>query len=128
MVRVWLHKLLADAPGGWLVKQINNDRYDYRSENLIAVSLKKKEYKVRSFNGKTLLLGVRWCPYYGMWESFLDKLHVGYHRTTIEAARAYNDALRHIKEMSFETNKGLPMYRHEGRHRDPYFEGAVPVD
>jgi len=123
-VRIWLHKLLADAPGGWHVKQLNGDRYDCQAKNLVTISMKKEEGAVSPFNAKTLRLGVRWSPYYGLWESYLDKLHVGYHRSTIEAATVYNNALRHIKAMQFVPNKKLPMYKLRYSSFAPFYEGA----
>lgn len=125
-IALWLHRLIADAPEGWTVKFINSNRLDCQAHNLRAISLASLEYEVKPFTGKTRRLGVKWNSYYGVWESYLDRLHVGYHRTTIEAAYVYNNALRHIKGKNFEPNRGLPHYRICKTEMAPYYEGEFP--
>ena len=89
------HRVIMDCPKGMVVDHINRDVTDNRKCNLRVTTQKSNSRNKESQTGK--YKGVSWSNHAKKWRSVINvegkPIHLGYYKTELEAAIAYNDAV-----------------------------------
>ena len=95
--RVWMHRVLMNAPGGLDVDHINGNTLDYRRENLRICSQADNNKNVcRRRDNRSGYRGVYWNKEKRRWCSLIScdgiRIYLGAFDDVKDAARAYNAA------------------------------------
>ena len=97
MTTVYLHRLIVGAEKGITVDHDNEDKLDNRRQNLKKMSLAENIRK-RSHRGgrvkSSRFYGVCWHKHSGRWQAVLSGNYLGLFSQEVDAARAYNEAVR----------------------------------
>lgn len=95
---VRMHRLIINAPYGKQVDHINGNGLDNRKENLRLVDNNQNQWNRHNISGKSKYKGVHWNKANKKWHSQIrvygKRLHLGYFKDEIEAARAYDKAAK----------------------------------
>lgn len=92
-----LHRFLLDAPDDMCVDHINGNTLDNRRANLrLATNSENLRNRGAQRNGSSGYKGVTYYKARGNWAACINvdrkSIFLGYHKTAIDAARAYNIA------------------------------------
>ena len=112
--RVYLHRLIMDAGAEHEVDHINGDGLDNRRCNLRLCTTLENHYnetRKRTYKGKPASSVYRGVTWYAPTKSWVvkaripgTKRHIGYFKTEIEAALAYNHAVAAVHGSFFHPN------------------------
>lgn len=99
--KVYMHRLIVNAPKNLVVDHINHDRLDNRRENLRLCTKNENKWNTqRHKNNQSGFKGVSWNKNSEKWESRIrvngNKLHLGYSANPINCALAYNLAAKEL--------------------------------
>lgn len=98
--RMYMHRELIEIADGLLVDHINHDGMDNRRANLRAATHSQNMYHrgKRSGTTQSKYKGVYWRKRNRKWQALITfqkkKIYLGYFRSEIEAAKAYDRAAR----------------------------------
>jgi len=99
--RVYMHRLIMDAPKGRQVDHIDHDALNNRRANLRMCTASQNQGNQRKQTGtSSQYKGVCWHKEKGKWHAKIKAnapcRHLGYFSDETDAARAYNDAAREL--------------------------------
>lgn len=116
--RTLMHRFIMDAKSGEYVAHINENRMDNRRANLRICTSPQSKWGRNKPKGKSEYLGVsstKRRP--GRWHVRIScngvRHHVGYFKSEIEAAKAYDRKARELEGGVAKTNFPLDMYSKE---------------
>ena len=95
-----MHREIIQVPRGMVVDHINHDGMDNRRANLRAATYSQNMCNVRKRSGAkhSKYKGINWRKRTRKWEVRVmfekKRMHIGYFRDEIDAARAYDQAAR----------------------------------
>lgn len=93
-----MHREVLDVPAGMVVDHINHDGLDNRKANLRPATRSQNAYhrKKRSHTAQSKYKGINWSEQTGKWQATITfekkRISLGYFRSEIDAARAYDGA------------------------------------
>lgn len=99
--KIWMHRLITDAPDGIQVDHINRDGLDNRRCNLrLATPVENQRNRPGKKNGTSVYKGVSWSSQHSKWRAQIyhdQRQHfVGLFHDEIDAARAYDSRAKEI--------------------------------
>lgn len=100
-IRLFMHRLLVNAPNDKEVDHISGDTLDNRKSNLRICTHAQNMLNKRSYrNSSSRFKGVSWVKKPRKWRARIirDRIvhHLGYFESEVEAAKAYNEAAKTI--------------------------------
>jgi hypothetical protein len=97
-IRLFMHRVLTDAPEGMTVDHINRDKLDNRRVNLRLASVAENQYNHSGCGSFSGMRGVSLEKRGMRWEAHIKsdgrRIYLGYFHTAFEAALAYDRAAR----------------------------------
>jgi hypothetical protein len=104
-LKIYLHRIIAGAPNDYKVYFKNKNESDCRRENLLIRS-KYGKYLEWDMSSKTSKFqGVKWDMFYGIWQAAFAGFHIGYYAYELDAAKAYNIAVKKAQKEKITLNK-----------------------
>jgi hypothetical protein len=97
---VYMHQEIIKVPAGMVIDHINHDGMDNRGANLRAASYSQNLYHRKKRSGAThsKYKGIYWRPKNRKWQAQITferkRISLGYFRSEIEAAKAYDEAAK----------------------------------
>jgi hypothetical protein len=97
--RLLMHcQLMPDVPPGLLIDHANGDGLDNRLSNLRPATVAQNAWNARPRKSRAGYKGVAWAKDKNLWRGNIcvngKRIHLGYFRTSVAAARAYDAAAR----------------------------------
>lgn len=97
---IYMHRLVTSALVGMDVDHINGNGLDNRKENLRVVTHAENLMNSKSRGGTSKFKGVYWNVRDNIWVARITKnykgIHIGYFKTEIEAAMAYDQKAKEL--------------------------------
>jgi hypothetical protein len=97
-VTIQLARVILNAPKGKIVDHINGDTLDNRKHNLRLADKRTNAQNMRSNkNTSSEFKGVCWSKHKNKWRAnifYKKQIHLGYFKSEIDAAIAYNEAAK----------------------------------
>ncbi len=103
--RILMHRQLIEAPEGYVIDHINGCGLDNRRANLRLATVAQNAWNSKKRNPRSGYKGVWFAKDKGLWRASIvchgRRMHLGYFRDKIVAARAYDDAaIKYHKEFA----------------------------
>lgn len=110
VIIIQMHREIMNTPIGKVTDHINQNGLDNRRKNLRICTKSQNQWnrEIQS-NNKSGYIGVSWYSRYGKWKAHMTnngkKIHIGYFDDKNEAAKAYNNAIKKVRDKYIITNK-----------------------
>jgi hypothetical protein len=96
--RILMHRQLIDVPEGYIVDHINGNGLDNRRANLRLATIAQNAWNSKKRNPRSGYKGVWFAGDKGLWRAAIvyhdRRIHLGYFKDKIAAAKAYDAAAR----------------------------------
>ena len=116
--RILMHRQLIDVPEGYIVDHINGNGLDNRRANLRLATIAQNAWNSMKRNPRSGYKGVWFAADKGMWRASIvchgRRIHLGYFKDKITAARAYDAAAKKYYKQFARPN--FPGYWPEARN------------
>ena len=94
--RLLMHRQLIEVPDGYVIDHINGCGLDNRRANLRLATVAQNAWNSKKRNPRSGYKGVWFASEKGMWRAAIvchgRRMHLGYFKDKIDAAKAYDDA------------------------------------
>jgi hypothetical protein len=98
--KVYMHRLIVNAPDGRVVDHANGNRWDNRRDNLRICTQGENLRNRRKWGGSSRFKGVFWDPVRRKWRVLIrcngKTVHMGRYADEVQAAMAYDRAARRL--------------------------------
>ena len=96
--RLLMHRQLIEAPDGYVIDHVNGCGLDNRRANLRLATVAQNAWNSKKRTSRSGYKGVCFAKDKGLWRAVIvcygRRIHLGYFRDKIDAAKAYDDAAK----------------------------------